>query len=287
MKQNKGNLPKIIGAILFVLALFFFSVQIGYLFLSVKYQFMYIDDRLFYIINIFFIICLLFAIGYLLRLSKKFKLLMTGLGMIFIIGHLVMLVVSNQEIKNINSLSPDWQHILSIKNNLETGKAVYYRSDYSILAQPKEALPHKITGNFKTKWLANDIAAVTYETKDKTIQQFIGTYGDRGRGRSYYEVGAEIHGEWRSENTKILSDTKGISVTVNHDTELFKWDNIEQFGTLAIVLKRNNEAVWTLSLNENFEIYTDASKPNTGNISLYKATMKKNEPVILDYKGSH
>src|SRR5690625_1315747 len=99
MKQNKGNLPKIIGAILFVLALFFFSVQIGYLFLSVKYQFMYIDDRLFYIINIFFIICLLFAIGYLLRLSKKFKLLMTGLGMIFIIGHLVMLVVSNQEIK--------------------------------------------------------------------------------------------------------------------------------------------------------------------------------------------
>src|SRR5690625_7983400 len=99
---------------------------------------------------------------------------MTGLGMIFIIGHLVMLVVSNQEIKNINSLSRDWQHILSNKNNLETGKAVYYRSDYSILAQPKQALPHQIPGNFKRKCLANHIADVTYGTQDNKRQQFSG-----------------------------------------------------------------------------------------------------------------
>ncbi|MDR9794096.1 hypothetical protein GBG21_03225 [Aeribacillus pallidus] len=71
------------------------------------------------------------------------------------------------------------------------------RSYYGILARPKERLPYKTDGEFKVEWLANDIAVVTYKTVDHTIQQFIGTYGDRGYGRFYYYAGAEIHGRWR------------------------------------------------------------------------------------------
>lgn len=65
----------------------------------------------------------------------------------------------------------------------------------------------------KVEWLANDVAAVTYKTADHKTQQFIGTYGDRGSGRSYYYVGAEIHGKWEGGNAEVISDQEGITVT--------------------------------------------------------------------------
>lgn len=206
---------------------------------------------------------------------------------VFIIVNAVMLVGSNQEIKNITSVSPDFKHVLSIKENTEIGEAVYYRSYYGFLARPKERLPYETDGNFKVDWLANDVAAVTYKAADNTIQQYIGTYGDRGSGRSYYYVGAEIHGIWQGETLEVVSDTEGISVTENGKTELFDWDNIHQFGTLAVILKKNNEAIWTISLNENFEVHSAASEPTVGSISLYKATMEKNQPITLHYKDSN
>src|SRR5690625_602906 len=287
MKQNKRRLTKIIGCILFFLAVGFFSLQMGYLYVHSKFQAAYIDDRLFYMINIFCIICLFLAIVYLLKLTKRSKLIVMGIGVAFIIVNMVMLVSSNQEIKNITSISPDWKQVLVVKQNKETGEAVYYRSHYGILARPKEKLPYETTGEFKTEWLADDVVAVTYKATDNMIQQFIGTYGDRGSGMSYYYVGPEIHGKWQGDNIVVLSDPKGISITENNETELFEWDHIHQFGTLAIVLKRNNEAVWTISLNENFEIFSDAAKPNTGNISIYKATMEENKPIQLHYVDSH
>src|SRR5699024_1336599 len=102
----------------------------------------------------------------------------------------------------------------------------------------QERLPFQTKGEFQVKWLADDIAAVTYEANDNTMQQFIGTYGDRGSGRSYYYVGAEIHGRWQGENINLISDTEGITVIENGETELFEWERIQQFGTLAVVLKR-------------------------------------------------
>ena len=287
MRQDKWNLFKVVGWVLFIFAIAFFSLQMGYLFIHANYQVEYIDDRLFYIINIFCVICLLLAIGTLLKLTKRLNLMVTGVGAALIIFNLIMLISSNQEIKNITSISPGWSNVLSIKENMESGDAVYYRSYYGILARPKEKLPYKATGEFKTEWLADDVVAVTYEAADSTIQQFIGTHGDRGSGRSYYYVGAEIHGTWQNDNIEVLSDTNGITVTENSETELFEWDHIQQFGTLAVVLKRNNEAVWTISLNENFEVLSNSSEPNVGNITLYKATMEKNDPIILNSISSN
>ena len=171
-------------------------------------------------------------------------------------------VASNQQVKNITSTYLDLRTFLSIKEKVDSGEAVYYRVHYGILARPKEKLPYTTVSDFTVKWLANDVAAVTYRTKDNTIQQFIGTYGDRGNGIAYYYVGAEIHGLWQADNTEVTSNTEGISVTANGKTELFTWENIIQYGTLAIVLKKNDEAVWTISLNENFEVQSDASLPS-------------------------
>ncbi|MBP1950813.1 hypothetical protein [Virgibacillus litoralis] len=287
MKQNRGKWILIIGWILFLFAIGFFCLQMGYIVVHAKFQVEYIDNRLFYIINIFCIICLTLAILLLLRLTKKFKLIGASILVVFIFVNIVMLVASNQEIKNITSVSPDLKHVLSIKENTEIGEAVYYRSYYGFLTRPKERLPYETDGKFKVDWLADDIAAVTYKAADNSIQQYIGTYGDRGSGRSYYYVGAEIHGIWQGKTFEVVSDTEGISVTENGNTELFEWGNIHQFGTLAVILKKNNEAIWTIALNENFEVHSAASEQTVGNISLYKAAMEKNQPITLHYKDSN
>ncbi|TFJ92336.1 hypothetical protein [Lentibacillus salicampi] len=287
MKQNSSKLIKIVGWALLLFAVGFFCLQMGYLVVHEKYQVTYIDDRLFFIINMLCIICLAIAILLLLTLTKKYKFIVYGVAILFVIVNGVLLIGNSRDMNHILSVSPDWKHVLSIKEDAGSGEATYYRPYYGILARPKEQLPDAAEGAFNVEWLAHDIAAVTYEAADESIQQFIATYGDRGSGRSYYYVGAEIHGQWQADNTEVVSGTEGISVTVDGETETFGWDNMEQFGTLAVVLHKNDEAAWTLSLNENFEVHSDSSEQTVGNIRLYKATMKNNQPITLDYKGSN
>jgi hypothetical protein len=75
-----------------------------------------------------------------------------------------------------------------------------------------------------------------------------------------------------------------IPIKENGEKEIFPWENIEQFGTLAISLKGNNGVVWSIALIETFEIHADASKPTDGNITLYKASLQNSEPFLLDPK---
>ncbi|MEI3612209.1 hypothetical protein [Pseudogracilibacillus sp. SO30301A] len=286
MKKNKKKRIKIIGYILFLFAIAFFCLQMGYLLVHAKYQVEYADNRLFYFINIICVLCLLLSILLIFNFTKTFKLLASSMIGLFIIGNILLLIISNNQVNNIISISPSFKNVLSIKEKVDSGDAVYYRVHYGILARPKEKLPYETVGEFNVEWLANDVAAVTYKAKNNTIQQFIGTYGDRGNGISYYYVGAEINGQWQADNAEVISNTEGISVTTNGKTELFKWENIVQYGTLAVVLKENDEAVWTISLNENFEVQSDASQPTEGNISLYRAALEEKQlPIILQYKG--
>lgn len=277
--MSKRN--QVIGWVLLFFAIGFFCIQIGYFFVHARFQAEYVDNRLFYIINILCVLFLLAAILLLLKRTKKYIIIAASILGLVIISNLVLLFAGNQQINNITSISPDKKHILSIKENMETNEAVYYRSYYGILARPKNVIPQETNGEFKVEWLAKDIAAVTYKTKDHSIQQYIGTYGDRGSGGSYYYVGAEMHGFWQGDSAEVLSNEEGITVTVNGIEELFEWENIQQFGTLAIVLEKGSEAAWTIALNENFKVRSGDFEPDRGNISLYKATMEENQPVIL------
>ena len=65
--------------------------------------------------------------------------------------------------------------------------------------------------------------------------------------------------------------------------ESYDWENIVQFGTIAVVLMKNNEAEWTIALNENFKSNSNEPAPPSGEITIYKATMDKNEPIRLEY----
>lgn len=281
MKQNTSKWKKVMGWMLFLVAIGFFCMQIGYLVLHERFQVEYVDNRLFYIINIVCLVCLTLAILLLLQSTRKFIMIISSISALLIIGHVFLLISSNNEIKNITSISPDWKHVLSIKENMESGEAIYYRSYYGILARPKEVLPEQTIGEYQVEWLAEDVGAVTYKAANNTTQQFIATYGDRGSGISYYYVGAQTHGNWQGDNIKLVSGSEGITVTENGEAEIFQWDDIHQFGTLAIVLKKNGEAAWTIALHENFQVDTGTIEANDGNILLYKATMENAEPIVL------
>lgn len=283
--NNKGKNMNVIAWVLFLLAIGFFCLQVGYFLAHEKFQIEYMDNRIFYIINIFFVLCLFFGVVLLLRLNKKSLLFTFIIGSALIVVNVVLCISNNQQVRNIVSISPDFQHVLSIKEDRKEGELIYYRSSFLIFARPMDKLPYEMNGEYKVEWLANDIAAFTYKAKNQTVHQFIATYGDRGSGISYYNVGPEIQGKWQSGDVEVISDTDGIMVTEKGITEQYEWDNIIQFGTLAIVLMKNDEAVWTIALDENFKVESDSSISSTNVIILYRATMEENQPIQMHYKG--
>ncbi|MYL44274.1 hypothetical protein GLV94_01315 [Virgibacillus halodenitrificans] len=284
MNKNEG---KVFGWALLLITVGIFCLQMGSLFVQARYDASYVDDRLFYILNMVIVICLMLSIWFLLKPTKKIAISFTIIFALFVIANGILLVNRMEDTKNILSVSPDWQHVLSIKQDGQAKEAVYYRSYYGILARPKERLSYKIDGEYQVEWLAKDVAAFTYKATDQSIQQFIATYGDRGSGRSYYYVGGQTHGVWQAKDTKVINNQEGISITHNGETEVFEWEHIEQFGTLAIVLKKDHEAAWTIALKENFEVHADASKKTVGNIVLYKASLEESEPILLEYQGEY
>jgi len=76
-------------------------------------------------------------------------------------------------------------------------------------------------------------------------------------------------------------------VTENNQTTLFEWDNIEQFGTLVIVLKQDDEAVWTIALDENFVVESSSAEGSKGNITLYRADVENQQPITLHNKTAN
>ncbi|WP_230200238.1 hypothetical protein [Bacillus niameyensis] len=274
---------KKIGFIAFVVAIGLFAIQMVFLFLHSQFQVEYSDDRFYYVINIFFSICIALAFILMFSLHKNMKLVGGIIILLFAIANCAFLVTDHQKMKNMLYLSPDGKHVLSIKMDQNSGEATYYRTYYYLLARPKEKFPYQTTGNFKVNWLAKDIAAVTYKATDDTIHQYIATYGDRGGGRSYYYVGPSLYGNWSGGGKEVISNTEGITVISNGESELFDWDHIVQFGTLAIVLVRDDEAIWTIALKENFKVDSEVAIPQTGEISLLKATMGKTVPVTMQY----
>ncbi|MCI1881264.1 MAG: hypothetical protein LKI94_03605 [Sporolactobacillus sp.] len=268
------------GGIFLLLAVGFFSLQIGYFFVHRQLGIDYYDKRYFYLVNNLCICSLALAVMFLLTLPKKIQFCLAGLAALFIVisGMLVAGVGRSENL--ITSLSPDRQHLLVLKKDRRSGRAVYYRPAGPIFVRAKGVLLGRPEKTLKVKWLATDIAAITYRTTDNRLRQYIATYGERGDG-GYYHVAAQIQGRWRAGSTTVISDTNGITVTMGEKRELFKWTQIDQFGTLAVVLHQANQAVWTIALDDDFTVHAAASKPAGGTIRLYRATTAKNRPLTL------
>ncbi|KRG11932.1 hypothetical protein ACA29_12365 [Lederbergia galactosidilytica] len=120
------------------LAIGFFCLQMGFLLVQNRFQVEYVDDRLFYFINIVCVLFLASALLCFITISKKWKWLGATIVIIFVMVNVFLLVKHNQEIQNFTRLSPDMNHILSLKQNKETGEVIYYRSIYGMLAVQKK-----------------------------------------------------------------------------------------------------------------------------------------------------
>ncbi|PFG03482.1 hypothetical protein [Bacillus sp. es.034] len=274
---------KITGRILFILSLSLFIFQMGYLFLHATYALEYIDNRLFYVFNILMVAGMAASIFLLFSILKKWRIISYVTAGILILLQGGLILNHSQQTKQIVSFSPDMKNQFVLKEDRKTGEAVYYRTYYRIFARPKEVLPSKTQGQFKLKWLENDIAALTYQAADKSIHQYIGTYGARDSGISYTYVGPTIQGKWQGNGARIDSRPDGISVNYNGKSGQYSWDNVVQFGTIAIVLMRDGEAEWTIGLNENFQSHSNDPLPPSGEITLYRVSMDRVEPIRLTF----
>ncbi|MGG4168922.1 hypothetical protein ABEW00_15885 [Rossellomorea vietnamensis] len=275
---------KIIGRILFILSIALFIFQMGYLFLHASYELEYIDNRLFYAFNILIVVGMFVSIFLLFPIRKPWKIISPVTASILILLQGGLIVNHSQQIKQIVSFSPDMKNQFVLKEDRKTGEAVYYRTYYRFFARPKEVLPYETQGKFKLKWLENDIAALTYRASDNSIHQYIGTYGARDSGISYTYVGPTIQGQWKGNDVRIDSTPKGISIDYHGKSgPNYDWDNVVQFGTIAIVLMRDGEAEWTIGLNENFQSHSNDPKPPSGEITLYRASMDRVESVRLKF----
>lgn len=282
MKQISKN-RKIAGWLFLLMAIGLFCIQMAYFVLRVKYDVEYADNRIFYLLNILIVIFMGLFLCLLLSVTKKWKVIITSIIVMIVVLQGGLLVSHNSKIKHVVSISPDFRHVNVIKENRVLGRATYYRTYFGIFARPKEELPYNTKGAFKVKWLEKDIAAVTYLTPDGELHQYIGTYGDRNGGYSYSYVGPSIQGKWGWENVRVISAPEGITIDYNGEMESYGWENIVQFGTIAVVLMQNNQAKWTIALNENFKSNSNEPAPPTGEISLYKVTMDENEPIKLEF----
>lgn len=68
------------------------------------------------------------------------------------------------------------------------------------------------------------------------LHEFVATYGDRGNGISYSYVKNAILGEWGKNDIYMIVDNKGITINCNGEKDRFENSDIQQFGTIAIVL---------------------------------------------------
>ncbi len=279
MKPNK----KISGRILFLLSSGLFILQMGYLFLHFAYEVEFIDNRLFYLINSLIVICMAASFFLLFGMTKMWKITSYVVLAILILLQGGLTLSHSLKTKEIVRFSPNLKNQFVLKEDRETGEAVYYRTYYGILARPNETLPYKTKGEFKLKWLEDDIAVLTYKAVDNSIHQYIGTYGARDGGISYSYVGPTIHGEWKGNDARISSTTDGISINYNGETKQYDWDNVVQFGTIAIVLIKNGNAEWTIGLNENFQSHSNDPMPPSGEITLYRASMEEFEPIRFTF----
>ncbi|MFD1707217.1 hypothetical protein ACFSCZ_10785 [Siminovitchia sediminis] len=118
--MNK-NIQKIGGWVSFFLAIGLFVLQIVFLFLHARFQVEYSDGRFFYLINIFSTVFLGLAILLLTQIGKKQRLFGGVAIASCVLANGILLAVDVAKTRNIISISPNFKHVVSIKENKKTG----------------------------------------------------------------------------------------------------------------------------------------------------------------------
>ncbi len=121
------------------------------------------------------------------------------------------------------TFSPEDGRLILMRQNKETGDISYYHRRFPLIMKRSGELPYPVKEQPKIQWIANDICAITYISKDDdAMHQYVLTYGDRGQG-SYYYVAVAMNGSWSgveegTQTWKIqseLGDNAGITLRLS------------------------------------------------------------------------
>ena len=277
------KIKKIIGIISIIILILALLIQGAYLYILRKHNFEYVIDILEYIMNEITIVSATISM-ILLTKNKRIKNIITYiLCALFSIINIAFMFNNGFKNRCIISFSSDFSNELVLKANKDTGAIRLYRNQKLFLfAKENEQFEHELDGEIKKQWLENDICAITYKDKDGNLREFVVTYGDRGNGISYYYVTTALIGNWQVSTqygnaTQMLVDSKGITIKKNGKSELFKYEECKQYGTIALVLYKNNVPKYVIGLDKNCEIdeKTDIIKKG-GTITLSEISMEKN-----------
>ena len=277
------KIKKIIGIISIIILTLSLLIQGAYLYVLRKHNFEYVIDILEYIMNEITIVSATISM-ILLTKNKRIKNIITYiLCALFSIVNIAFMFNNGFKNKCIISFSSDFSNELVLKANKDTGAIRLYRNQKLFLfAKENEQFEHELDGEIKKQWLEKDICAITYKDKDGNLREFVVTYGDRGNGISYYYVTTALIGNWQVSTqygnaTQMLVDSKGITIKKNGKSELFKYEECKQYGTIALVLYKNNVPKYVIGLDKNCEIdeKTDIIKKG-GTITLSEISMEKN-----------
>lgn len=280
-KEKVQKVKKRIGVISIIIFVFALILQIVYLIIFKRHNYEYVIDALEYIINQIMILSATSSIILLLK-KKKINIIIYFMAVIFTIANIAFLCNNGLKNKSVVSFSKDFSNELILKINNDTGSIKLYRNaKLFIFAKENEQFDYELKGRIKKQWIENDICGITYKDKNNKLREFVVTYGDRGDGISYYYVANALLGNWQvfttnGKPTQMLVDSKGIKITKDGKSEIFEYNECKQYGTIALVLYKNEVPKYVIGLDKNCEIdnKTNIIKKD-GTITLAEISMDK------------
>ena len=258
-KEKVQKVKKRIGVISIIIFVFALILQIVYLIIFKRHNYEYVIDALEYIINQIMILSATSSIILLLK-KKKINIIIYFMTVIFTIANIAFLCNNGLKNKSVVSFSKDFSNELILKINNDTGSIKLYRNaKLFIFAKENEQFDYELKGRIKKKWIENDICGITYKDKNNKLREFVVTYGDRGDGISYYYVANALLGNWQvfttnGKPTQMLVDSNGIKITKDDKSEIFEYNECKQYGTIALVLYKNEVPKYVIGLDKNCEI---------------------------------
>lgn len=280
-KEKVQKVKKRIGVISIIIFVFALILQIVYLIIFKRHNYEYVIDALEYIINQIMILSATSSIILLLK-KKKINIIIYFMAVIFTIANIAFLCNNGLKNKSVVSFSKDFSNELILKINNDTGSIKLYRNaKLFIFAKENEQFDYELKGRIKKQWIENDICGITYKDKNNKLREFVVTYGDRGDGISYYYVANALLGNWQvftrnGKPTQMLVDSNGIKITKDDKSEIFEYNECKQYGTIALVLYKNEVPKYVIELDKNCEIdnKTNIIKKD-GTITLAEISMDK------------
>lgn len=258
-KEKVQKVKKRIGVISIIIFVFALILQIVYLIIFKRHNYEYVIDALEYIINQIMILSATSSIILLLK-KKKINIIIYFMAVIFTIANIAFLCNNGLKNKSVVSFSKDFSNELILKINNDTGSIKLYRNaKLFIFAKENEQFDYELKGRIKKQWIENDICGITYKDKNNKLREFVVTYGDRGDGVSYYYVLNALLGNWQvfttnGKPTQMLVDSKGIKITKDGKSEIFEYNECKQYGTIVLVLYKNEVPKYVIGLDKNCEI---------------------------------